>query len=460
MDDRAPHPLAQLPAVHVLADAAGALGDAPRWAVVEASRRAIAARREAIRAGEHRAAAIDPAEVAAAAAALARPALRRVVNATGVVLHTNLGRAPLAEAARAAIDEVAAGYSNLEYDLVAGARGSRHDHLRATLRELTGAEDALVVNNNAAATVLGLAALATDREIVVSRGELVEIGGSFRLPEILALSRGVMVEVGTTNKTHRRDYEAVIGPATALLLKVHRSNFAIVGFTSEVSADELVALGRARGVATMIDLGSGALVDRATQRRWGLPEEPTVAEAVASGADLVTFSGDKLLGGPQAGIAVGSAAAIARARQHPLMRALRPDKLTLAALGATLAAYRAGALDAVPTLRMLGAPAEVVEAAGRELAARIGAVAGLAIAVEPCASTVGGGAMPTAQLASWAVTLAPAGTGGADAIDRALRGAPVPVIGRIADGRVWLDARTIAAGDHAAVVAAVRALAR
>jgi hypothetical protein len=216
MDDRAPHPLAQLPAVHVLADAAGALGDAPRWAVVEASRRAIAARREAIRAGEHRAAAIDPAEVAAAAAALARPALRRVVNATGVVLHTNLGRAPLAEAARAAIDEVAAGYSNLEYDLVAGARGSRHDHLRATLRELTGAEDALVVNNNAAATVLGLAALATDREIVVSRGELVEIGGSFRLPEILALSRGVMVEVGTTNKTHRRDYEAVIGPATAL----------------------------------------------------------------------------------------------------------------------------------------------------------------------------------------------------------------------------------------------------
>jgi len=463
MDDVLPRLLARLPAVHVLADAAAAAGDAPRWAVVEAARRAIATRRSAILAAPGdpatAATAIDPHEVAAAAAELARPALRRVINATGVVLHTNLGRAPLAEAARTAIDGVAAGYSNLEYDLARGERGSRHDHLRGLLRELTGAEDAIVVNNNAAATVLGLAALAAGKEIIVSRGELIEIGGSFRLPEILALSRGVLVEVGTTNKTHPRDYEAAIGPATGLLLKVHRSNFAIVGFTSEVAAADLVALGRARGVPTMIDLGSGALVDRATQRRWGLPDEPTVAETVASGADLVTFSGDKLLGGPQAGIAVGTTAAIERARKHPLMRALRPDKLTLAGLAATLALVRDGKLDAIPATRMLGAPGEQLRADAVTLARVIGAVDGLAIAVEPCRSAVGGGAMPTGSLASWAVTLggAPAGRG-ADAIDAALRRAGVPVIGRIEDGRVWLDVRTIAPAEVAEVAAAVRVL--
>jgi L-seryl-tRNA(Ser) seleniumtransferase len=466
MDDVVARRLAGLPAVHVLADAASAAGAAPRWAVVEAARRAIAGRRDAIlrgqagedgdgAAGAGRALAIDPREVAAAAAELVRPALRRVINATGVVLHTNLGRAPLADAARAAIDEVAAGYSNLEYDLARGERGSRHDHLRGLLRELTGAEDAVVVNNNAAATVLGLAALAAGKEIIVSRGELIEIGGSFRLPEILALSRGVLVEVGTTNKTHARDYEAAIGPATGLLLKVHRSNFAIVGFTSEVAAEQVVAIGRARGVATMIDLGSGALVDRATQRRWGLPDEPTVAETVAAGADLVTFSGDKLLGGPQAGIAVGTAAAIERARKHPLMRALRPDKLTLAGLAATLAAYRDGALDAIPTTRMLGESSASLRARAVAVADAIGEVSGLAIAVEPCTGAVGGGAMPAAQLASWAVTL----TGGsADAVDRALRRAPVPVIARIEAGRVWLDVRTIAAGEVVEVAAAVRTL--
>jgi L-seryl-tRNA(Ser) seleniumtransferase len=456
MDEALARRLARLPAVHVLADAAVEQGDAaPRWAIVEAARRAIAVRRGAILAGGGEAE-IDPGEVAAAARALARPALRRVINATGVVLHTNLGRAPLAEAARAAIDEVAAGYSNLEYDLARGERGSRHDHLREVLRELTGAEDACVVNNNAAATVLGLAALASGKQIIVSRGELIEIGGSFRLPEILALSRGVLVEIGTTNKTHARDYDAAIGPDTGLLLKVHRSNFAIVGFTSEVSPAEIVALGRARGVPTMIDLGSGALVDRETQRRWGLPDEPTVADAVATGADLVTFSGDKLLGGPQAGIAVGRAAAIERVRKHPLMRALRPDKLTLAGLAATLGLVRAGRLDAIPTTRMLGASGEALRAAAEALAQAIGAVAGLAVVVEPCSSTVGGGAMPAAELASWAVTLA--GDAGADAIDAGLRGATVPVVGRIADRRVWLDARTIAADEIAVVAAAVRSL--
>jgi L-seryl-tRNA(Ser) seleniumtransferase len=452
---------AKLPAVHVLADAAARLGAAaPRWAIIEAARRAIATRRAALVAGGPDAE-IDPGDVAAAARELARPALRRVINATGVVLHTNLGRAPLADAARAAIEEVSRGYSNLEYDLARGERGSRHDHLRGVLRELTGAEDAIVVNNNAAATVLGLAALATEREIVVSRGELIEIGGSFRLPEILKLSRGILVEVGTTNKTHAKDYERAITPATGLFLKVHRSNFAIVGFTSEVSAEQLVELGRARGIRTMIDLGSGALVDRATQRRWGLPDEPTVAETVATGADLVTFSGDKLLGGPQAGIAVGTKAAVEAARTHPLMRALRPDKLTIAALAATLALYRNAegrdaALDAVPTTRMLGATPATLRVAADQLAAAIGAVAGVTIAVESCMSTVGGGAMPTAQLASWAVTLrGPA----ADALDVALRRAKVPVVARIEDGRVWLDLRTIAADELDDVAAAVRGVA-
>ncbi|HEU4612170.1 MAG TPA: L-seryl-tRNA(Sec) selenium transferase, partial [Kofleriaceae bacterium] len=384
--------LAKLPAVHVLADDAEALGSAPRWAVVEAARRAIADRRAAILAGKAESSAIAALEVAELAATLARPPLRRVINATGVVLHTNLGRAPVAAAARAAIDEVARGYSNLEYDLGKGERGSRHDHLRTLLRDLTGAEDAIVCNNNATATVLGLAALATDKQIVVSRGELIEIGGSFRLPEILALSRGTLVEIGTTNKTHKRDYENAIGPQTGLLLKVHRSNFAIVGFTAEVMPDEVVAIGRARGIATMIDLGSGMFVDRETQRRWHLPEEPTVKECVASGADLVTFSGDKLLGGPQAGILVGKAAAVEAASKHPLMRALRPDKLTLAGLAATLALYRDGTLDEIPTVRMIGRSSEALHGDAQRLRDAIGQVPGLTITVEGCMSTVGGGA--------------------------------------------------------------------
>lgn len=442
--------LAALPAVHVLVAAAAAAAGAPipRWALVAAAREAIAEARAAIVAGAA-GSPITPEHVAHAAAVLARPGLRRVINATGVILHTNLGRAPLAASAMAAIAEVAAGYSNLEYDVGQGERGSRHDHLRELLVELTGAEAALVTNNNAAATVLGLAALATDREIVVSRGELIEIGGSFRLPEILALSRGVMVEVGTTNKTHLRDYERAIRPATGLLLKVHRSNFAVVGFTAEVAAEELVALGRAHQIGTMIDLGSGALVDRATQRRWGLPDEPTVAEAVASGADLVTFSGDKLLGGPQAGILVGTREAVAAAQAHPLMRALRPDKLALAALGATLAHYRAGTLDAVPVLRALARPLAELQAAAEALAAQLVGVA--TVAVEPCTSTVGGGAMPTAALPSVAVTV----RGEVTARERALREAPLPIIARVADGRLWLDVRTIDPADFGAIAAAL-----
>jgi L-seryl-tRNA(Ser) seleniumtransferase len=440
----------QLPSVHALADDVGEV--APRWAVVEAARRLIAVAREAITAGRDGAISADA--VAQLAGQLARPHLRRVINATGVVLHTNLGRAPLSIEARGAIDAAAAGYTNLEYDLDKGERGSRHDHLRTLLTTLTGAEDAVVVNNNAAATVLGLAALATNREIIVSRGELIEIGGSFRLPEILALSGGKLVEVGTTNKTHARDYEQAISPATGLLLKVHRSNFAMVGFTSEVMPDELVAIGRARGIETMIDLGSGMMVDRETQRGWGVPEEPTIAEAVASGADLVTFSGDKLLGGPQAGILIGKTAAVERARKHPLMRALRPDKLTLAALEATLAMYRDGNHISIPTHMMLSRSVEQMRAMADAIVTSLCTdqehLPGRQdIAIAPCVSTVGGGAMPTAELPSVAITLP-------ERYEPSLRGYPTAVIGRVADGRVWLDLRTVADEELFELIAAVQ----
>lgn len=446
-------PFAKLPAVHALADGAAVAG-VPRWAVVEAARRAIAERRAQLVADPTVSPAIDAGEVTRRARELVRPHVRHVINATGVVLHTNLGRAPLSAAARAAIEEVSHSYSNLEYDLAKGERGSRHDHLRELLCELTGAEDACVVNNNAAATVLGLAALATDKEIVVSRGELIEIGGSFRLPEILKLSRGVMVEVGTTNKTHLRDYQSAITERTGLLLKVHRSNFAVVGFTAEVSPEQLVEIGRAKQIATMIDLGSGAFVDRETQRAWGLPDEPTVAEAIATGVDLVTFSGDKLLGGPQAGIAVGRTSAIAAMRAHPLMRALRTDKLTIAALAATLASYRDRAFADIPATRMLGAPLAALRHTAEALAAAIGKVA-LIVSVERCVSTVGGGAMPTAALPSFAVTLAGRSP---DELDRALRGGATPIIGRIADGKLWLDVRTIAVDEVEGVALSIRGL--
>lgn len=433
-----------LPAVHALVAAAEAVAGegVPRWAIVAAAREAIDAARAAIRGANGAgagAAAIEPARVVDAARAKVRPSLRRVVNATGVVVHTNLGRAPLAREAIDAVVEVAAGAANLEYDLAAGARGSRHVHAEALVCALTGAEAACVVNNNAAATVLAVAALAAGREVIVSRGELVEIGGSFRIPEILALSGAVMREVGTTNKTRVADYEAAIGERTALLLKVHRSNFAIVGFTAEVSEASLAALAKARGVASMVDLGSGCLLDADAQHARGLPPEPAVRDVVASGVDVVCFSGDKLLGGPQAGVIVGRAAVIAAIRKHPLMRAMRPDKLTIAALAATLAMYRDGRADDVPVVARLGVSIEVLRARAEALAARLGAAGVTAVAIERADSTVGGGAMPQARLASWAVTVG----GDAVAIEARLRAAAVPVIARVTDGRVWLDVRTI-----------------
>lgn len=468
------HPLlAQLPAVHALADRAAELTGAPRWALVEAARRAIAARRAELLAASGAAggaeggpapgaaslaaslaAPIAEAAVAASAERLAAPSLRRVINATGVVLHTNLGRAPLAAAARRAVDELAAGYSNLEYELAAGARGSRHDHLRRLLCDLTGAEDAVVVNNNAAATVLGLAAMAAGRGVVVSRGELIEIGGSFRLPEILELSGCRMIEVGTTNKTRASDYRAAVekGGDVALLLKVHRSNFAIVGFTAEASGEELARLAAelAARPAVMIDLGSGALLSAELQRAAGLPVEPTVAETVQSGADLVSFSGDKLLGGPQAGILVGRAAAIARARKHPLMRMLRPDKLTLAALEATLACYRDGRLDELPALALLRRSPEALRHAAEAMVARLAPAAHPSFEVSARASTatVGGGAMPTAALPSWALAIRHRSRD-ASSLDAELRGMSPPIVGRVEDGLLWLDLRAVLPHDQA-----------
>jgi L-seryl-tRNA(Ser) seleniumtransferase len=425
---------------------------APRWAVVESVRREIDRMRKALLSGGA-SGDLDADAIAARTAELVQPSLRAVINATGVVLHTNLGRAPLAEAAVARVAEIARGYSNLEYDLEGRGRGSRHDHLSELLATLCGAEAAVVVNNNAAAVLLCLASAAAGREVIVSRGELIEIGGSFRIPDVMRASGARLVEVGTTNKTHPRDYENAVGSDTALLLKVHRSNFAVVGFTEEVEPAELVSLGRARGVPVMIDLGSGTMLDPAGFAGAGLPAEPTVGAAVASGAALVTFSGDKLLGGPQAGVIAGSKQAVARARAHPLMRAVRPDKMTLAALEATLALYRDGrALEEVPAVRMLAATPAALRAKAEQLARLIGADRA---AVVEITSAVGGGALPTAEPASWAVALSGRS---ADDLDAALRAGEPPIVGRIAEDRLLLDVRTIADTDLDAVASAVQRL--
>jgi L-seryl-tRNA(Ser) seleniumtransferase len=461
--------LQKLPKVdEVLRRPAVAALTGPRWAVVEAVRRGIEARRQAILAGEAEATDLGDDEVAQRAKDLLRPSLRRVINATGVVLHTNFGRAPLAAAALARVAELGGRYSNLEYDIDGRARGSRHSHLTQILCQLTGAEDAVVVNNNAGAVMLALAALAAGREVVVSRGELIEIGGSFRVPDVMRLSGARLVEVGTTNKTHLRDYESAISDATALLLKVHRSNFAIVGFTHEVELGELAALGRAHGVPVMIDLGSGSLVSSAELARAGLPPEPSVRQTVATGVGLATFSGDKLLGGPQAGVLVGAGALVAAARKHPLMRALRPDKLTLAALEATLAVYRdegADAVSAIPALAMLTAPVDLLRRRAEAVLAGLGdrdPNAWVVIDIAACTSAVGGGALPTAELPSFAVVVQPAQSGrpgcSATAIDRKLRAMDPPVIGRIADDALVLDVRTVADDELATVVTALRTL--
>jgi len=412
----------------------------PRWAVAQAVRDAVAEARARLRGSQPAALELDEAALSRRVAGLLAPSLRRVLNATGVVLHTNLGRAPLAAAAIERVRQVASGYANLEYSLSERRRGSRHDHVQDLLVSLCGAEAGVVVNNNAAAVLLSLAALAAGREVVVSRGELVEIGGSFRIPDVMRASGARLVEVGTTNKTHARDYREAITSETALLLKVHRSNFALIGFTAEVGVAELVAIGRERDVPTMVDLGSGSLVDLAS---LSLPVEPTAPDVVREGADLVTFSGDKLLGGPQAGILVGKAELCERVRQHPLMRAMRPDKMTLAALEATLELYRDGLAAEVPVMRMLSATAEHLHRRAEELCALVRRAApGLRCEVTEVTSQVGGGALPLAAPRSFAVAVS-GEKHSAEDIEGALRAADPAVVARIDEGRVLLDVRCL-----------------
>ena len=450
--------LRALPAVDRILerDAAAALmSTRPRWAVVEAARGLVDAAREGILRGDARGLDLDAAldgDLERRTERLLLAALHPVINATGVVLHPNLGRAPLAPEALEAMARVAEGYSNLEYDLGAGRRGSRHGHLVPLLRDLTGAEAALVCNNNAGALMLAVAALADGGDVIVSRGELVEIGGSFRVPDVIAAGGVRLVEVGTTNRTHLSDYKAAVNEGTGAILKVHRSNFTIEGFTAEVEADELVALGADAGIPIIWDLGSGCLVDLASR---GLPAEQTVGEAVASSASVVTFSGDKLLGGPQAGIVCGQMGAVDRLRSHPMMRALRPGKGILAGLEATLRLHRdADPFERVPTLAMLTATVDALEPRARALRDRLAEAAPrLAPEVREVNGRVGGGAMPGAELPSAVVALDP-GEVGASAFGAALREAPTPVVARMMDGRILLDVRTVADAEYDAVVTA------
>ena len=370
--------------------------------------------------------------------------LRPVINATGVVLHTNLGRALLSPLAVERLVAAAASYTNLEMDIATKERGSRYSHVEALLRRLSGAEDALVVNNNAAAVLLALETLARGKDVVVSRGELIEIGGEFRIPDIMRRSGARLVEVGATNRTHPRDYADAIGPDTALLLKVHTSNYRVVGFTAEVSSRELVEIGRARGIPVMEDLGSGSFVDL---RPYGFPYEPTVPEVVASGVDVVTFSGDKLLGGPQAGIVVGQKALVARLKKNPLNRALRIDKLTIAALEASLYAYEAGdPLASIPALAMLTEPIAAVRTRARRLLRLLPADvrARLQAKVMDDQAQVGGGALPTVVLPTSVLAVGSA-SHPARALDETLRAGEPAVIGRITDDRLLLDCRTVLA---------------
>ncbi|MCX7706790.1 MAG: L-seryl-tRNA(Sec) selenium transferase [Anaerolineae bacterium] len=369
--------------------------------------------------------------------AAARETLVPVINATGVIIHTNLGRAPLSRDARRAMDAVAAGYSNLEYDLEAGERGSRYVHAEALLCRLTGAEAALVVNNNAGAVFLALSALARGRDVIISRGQLVEIGGGFRIPDVLRQSGARLVEVGTTNRTHLRDFQEAIGPETALLLRVHSSNFKQIGFTATVPLADMVALAHAAGVLVLDDLGSGSLLDTT---RYGLAPEPMVQQSVAAGADLVTFSGDKLLGGPQAGLIVGRADLVAQLRRHPLTRALRVDKSTLAALQATLLHYvREEAEREVPVWQMISMPLDALAARAADLAAALRG-RGIPATVVRSNSTVGGGSLPGEVLPTHAVALTPSSP---NAFAAALRKGQPPVIARVADDQVLLDPRTV-----------------
>ncbi|MFQ5830328.1 MAG: L-seryl-tRNA(Sec) selenium transferase [Candidatus Methylomirabilia bacterium] len=421
-----------------------ALAGLPRTRLVAAVRAVLAAERSRIVEGVPAAPDVDGLGRRVMADLLrAGPfSLVPVINVTGVVLHTNLGRALLSPLAIERLERIAGAYSNVELDVTEKSRGSRYVHVEGLLCRLTEAEAAMVVNNNAAAVLLALESLARGKDVVVSRGELIEIGGEFRIPDIMRRAGAVLREVGTTNRTHLRDYAGAIGPDTGLLLKVHSSNYRVLGFTAQVSARDLVELGRERGLPVMEDLGSGCLVDL---RPYGFPHEPTVQEAIAAGLDLVTFSGDKLLGGPQAGLILGRRELIDRLKKNPLNRALRIDKLTLAALEATLYAYEAGtAQETVPTLRMLTEPLGAVRRRARRLLRLLSSAdrTKLGATLAEGRGEVGGGALPLVELPTVTVALSPTGYS-IQELDQALRSGKPPVIARIAEDRLILDCRTV-----------------
>jgi L-seryl-tRNA(Ser) seleniumtransferase len=466
MNERQKSLLKNLPKVdEVLAilEKRGTLERAPREKVLEAVRETVGGLRAAIVAGEGIDSGVLSNESTADAVVvrierLHEYGLRRVINATGIILHTNLGRAPLCKEALERIVEVSRGYSNLEIDLAAGKRGLRYDHVRGILCELTGAEDALVVNNNAAAVLLVLSTLARGREAIVSRGELIEIGGEFRIPEVMERSGAVLREVGATNRTHLSDYEKAVNENTALIMKVHTSNFRIVGFTGEVPVTDLVALGRRHGVPVMNDLGSGCFI---RLDKYGLQHEPTVGDAVKEGADVITFSGDKLLGGPQAGIIVGKKDLLESIQRNPLNRALRIDKLTLAALEATAKLYL-NEREAVAGLRSLTALTEPVEAATRRARKLLQMIKrenlpGVTLVLKKGSSMSGGGSLPTQQIPTMLVALR-SGKLSTSRIDEKLRALPVPVVARIADDEILFDPRTLSAEELPEILIALKAV--
>ncbi len=440
--------LRDLPSVErMLQTQAGAdlLSSFGRTLTLQAVRENLDAARAAIRQGEP-----SPAletiltQARAALEAWLAPTLQPAINATGVILHTNLGRAPLCQTARQAM-AAAAGYGTLEYDLERGTRGMRDQHAEPLVRRLTGAEAALVVNNNAAAVLLALAALARGKQVLISRSQLVEVGGGFRIPDVMKQSGAKLVEVGTTNRTHLGDFEAALGPKTGLILRAHHSNFKIIGFTTEPALADLVELGRRHGLPVLDDLGSGALLDTAA---FGLAHEPTVQESLQAGAAVVCFSGDKLLGGPQAGIVVGEKPLVDRMRRHPLARAVRPDKLCLAALAATLAHYlREEAVGQIPVWQMIAARPAELKARADAWAAHLGT--GEVILGH---STVGGGSLPEETLPTWLLVLPVARP---NAVAARLRRADPPVIARIEDDRLTLDPRTVLPEEERALLGAL-----
>jgi len=416
----------------------------PRTVVVQAIRDIIAGERNKILAGEHPV--ISSSALSACISARIQKcssfSLLPVINATGIVLHTNLGRAVLSERAVSNVIAASRGYSNLEYDLETGKRGKRHSHTTGILRQLTGAEDALIVNNNAAAVFLSLTTIAKDREVIVSRGELVEIGGSFRVPDVMTASGAALREIGTTNKTHLRDYRTAINEKTGLILKVHQSNYKITGFTEDVSIEQLAALGKEHGIPVMYDLGSGCLIDL---KPYGIHGEPSLQEIMKTGADLVTFSGDKLLGGPQGGIIVGRQDLLEKIRKNPLARAVRVDKMTIAAFEATLMDYLdpEKALQNIPVLRMLFQSLETIRSRARKIAAQLRKqIAGADITLIKDSSKAGGGSLPEAEFETYAVSIDPKNIS-VNELETRLRTGPKPIIARIKENALLLDARTI-----------------